>query len=102
MIIPTFVKLFAIKMVASNSFGLDKKFLINLALLDFSLLILTSSSGVRAKKETSAPEIKADIINNAISTIIEIILWLSRGFRKYSMIMFKKGVRVNVQYLMFY
>ena len=43
MITPTLAKLFAIRMVASNSFGLDKKFLMSLALLDFSLLILSSS-----------------------------------------------------------
>ena len=82
MITPTLAKLFAIRMVASNSFGLDKKFLMSLALLDFSLLILSSSWGLSAKKATSAPEINADVTNNPIRTIIEIILSLSMGLRK--------------------
>ena len=82
MITPTLAKLFAIRMVASNSFGLDKKFLMSLALLDFSLLILSSSWGLIAKKATSAPEINADVTNNPIRTIIEIILSLSMGLRK--------------------
>ena len=72
MITPTLAKLFAIRMVASNSFGLDKKSLMRLALRDFSLFILSNSSGLRAKKATSAPEIKADVVNNPIKTIIEI------------------------------
>ena len=33
----------------------------SLALLDFSLLILSSSWGLSAKKATSAPEINADV-----------------------------------------
>lgn len=82
MITPTLAKLFAIRMVASNSFGLDKKFLMSLALFDFSLLILSSSWGLSAKKATSAPEINADVTNNPIRTIIEIILSLSMGLRK--------------------
>ena len=76
MITPTLAKLFAIRMVASNSFGLDKKFLISFALLDFSFFILSNSSGLRAKKATSAPEIKADVVNNPIKTMIEITLSL--------------------------
>ncbi len=67
---PTLAKLFAIRMVASNSFGLDKKLLMSLALLDFSLLILSSSWGLSAKKATSAPEIKADVANIPIRTKI--------------------------------
>ena len=82
MITPTLAKLFAIRIVASNSFGLDKKFLMSLALFDFSLLILSSSWGLSAKKATSAPEINADVTNNPIRTIIEIILSLSMGLRK--------------------
>ena len=82
MITPTLAKLFAIRMVASNSFGLDKKFLMSLALFDFSLLILSSSWGLSAKKATSAPEINADVTNNPIRTKIEIILSLSMGLRK--------------------
>ena len=82
MMTPTLAKLFAIRMVASNSFGLDKKFLMSLALLDFSLLILTSSWGLSAKNATSAPEINADVNNNPIRTTIEIKLSLSMGFRK--------------------
>ena len=79
---PTLAKLFAIRIVASNSFGLERKFLMSLTLLDFSLFILSSSSGLSAKKATSAPEIKADVTNNPIKTRIEIILSLSMGFRK--------------------
>ena len=79
---PTLAKLFAIRMVASNSFGLDKKFLISLALFDFSLFILSNSWGLSAKKATSAPEINADVASNPIKTRIEIILSLSMGFRK--------------------
>ena len=82
MITPTLAKLFAIRIVASNSFGLDKKFLMSLALLDFSLLISSSSWGLSAKKATSAPEIKADETNNPIRTKIETILSLSMVFRK--------------------
>ena len=82
MITPTLAKLFAIRMVASNSFGLDKKFLMSLAFLDFSLFILFSSWGLSAKKATSAPEIRADVTNNPIRTVIEIILSLPMGFRK--------------------
>ena len=70
MITPTLAKLFAIRIVASNTFGLDKKFLMSLALLDFSLFILTSSWGLSAKKATSAPEIKADATNSPIKTKI--------------------------------
>ena len=64
MITPTLAKLFAIRMVASNSLGLDKKFLMSLALLDFSLFILSSSWGLSAKKATSAPETNAEHSNN--------------------------------------
>ena len=82
MITLTLAKLFAIRMVASNSFGLDKKFFMSLALLDFSLFILSISWGLSAKNATSAPEIKADAASNPIKTTIEIILSLSMGFRK--------------------
>ena len=82
MMTPTLAKLFAIRMVASNSFGLDKKFLISLALLDCSLFILSKSWGLSAKKATSAPEINADVANNPIKTRIEIILSLSMDFSK--------------------
>lgn len=75
MMTPTLAKLFAIRMVASNSFGLDKKLLMSLALLDFCFFILTSSWGLSAKKATSAPEIRADVISNPMRTKIEIILY---------------------------
>ena len=79
---PTLAKLFAIRIVASNSFGLERKFLMSLTLLDFSLFILSISWGLSAKKATSAPEIKADVTNNPIRTKIEIILSLLMGLRK--------------------
>ena len=79
---PTLVKLFAIRIVASNSFGLERKFLMSLTLLDFSLFILSSSWGLSAKKATSAPEIKPDVTNKPIRTKIEMILSLLMGLRK--------------------
>ena len=98
MMTPTLAKLFAMRIVASNSFGFDKKFLMSLALLDSWLFILTSSWGLRVKKATSAPEIRADVTKSPMRTIIEIILSLSIGLRKLRVIVFKKNVGFKVYF----
>ena len=73
--IAIFIKLLATKIVANNFLGFDNSFFTIFKLLDSSLSEDSSSKSVafNEKKDISAPEIKAEQINNMIIAIMLII-----------------------------
>ena len=97
-ITPTLAKLFAIRIVASNCFGLDKKSFISFALFVFLDFILMRSSGLRAKKATSEPEIRADAISKPIRAIIISISSGPTGFKNNNFGLFIMGSGVKVYF----
>ena len=68
MTIPTFKKLFVIRIVASSSFGLFNKSKIKFDFDEFSCFSLSVSCGDNEKKADSALEIRAES-NNKTKTI---------------------------------
>lgn len=64
------IKLFEIKTVASNFFGLSSKVTTAFSLLDFDSEALFRSVCEREKKATSAPDINAERMSNKKSTRI--------------------------------
>src|SRR5690554_903221 len=66
--IPMFMKLLATKMVASNFLGLSNKVEIILKVFGYSFSPFSKSVLFKEKRDTSAPEISAEHINNTISS----------------------------------
>ena len=81
MMIPTFIKLLAISMVANSCFGFCRKFSIRFDFLVFCLLISSRSAGLSAKKATSAPEISAEVARSTSKINKEMIVSVSIGFK---------------------
>ncbi len=72
--IETLIKLFAINIVASKSFGLSNKANVVLAYLAGSFSRVSISPGFKEKKATSDPEIRADKLINSNKITIEIVI----------------------------
>ena len=70
--IATLMKLFDIKMVASNFFGVVKSFLTLLLALDSSEFNFSFSLGFREKNATSEPDINAENIRSINNTTKDI------------------------------
>lgn len=69
----TFIKLLAIKIVASKSFGLSNNSKIVAAYFSVSFSSPSISLGFKEKNATSEPEINADATNKTKSIAIEIL-----------------------------